>query len=266
MDLIEHNRRAWNKLAREGILWSRPVSSETIANARSGEWSVSLAGRDVPRTWLGELRGRDVLCLASGGGQQAPVLAAAGATVTSMDLSDVQLERDRMVAERDGLLIRTEQGTMSDLSRFDSESFDLIFMPVSVNAVPDIAPVWRECYRVLRTEGCLLAGFINPLVYLFEENDGSSPDMGLVVVHSLPFSEIDALDADARRATLENGSPFLWSHTLEDLLGGQLAAGFVFTHFQEGYREDERAPNISRFAATYFATRALKCPPSGRPR
>jgi SAM-dependent methyltransferase len=258
LDLIEHNRQAWNRLAEAGIPWSRPVSSEAIENARAGVWSVSLAGREVPRSWFGELDGRVVLCLASAGGQQAPILAAAGAHVTSMDLSDVQLERDRFVAERHGLNLRLEQGSMTDLSRFNDGSFDLVFLPVSVNAIPDVTPVWRECHRVLRKQGCLLAGFINPLVYMFEENDGSEPDRGIKLIHPLPFSELEHLSDDERKVALEDGSLILWSHTLETLIGGQLNAGFVITHFQEGYRSDKRAPTVNRFSPTYFSTRAVK--------
>lgn len=41
-----------------------------------------------------------------GGGQQAPVLAAAGADVVSFDLSDEQLRKDLDVAERENLVLR----------------------------------------------------------------------------------------------------------------------------------------------------------------
>jgi protein-L-isoaspartate O-methyltransferase len=84
-----------------------------------------------------------VLCLASGGGQQAPVLAAAGAHVVSFDLSDEQLRKDRDVAERENLLLRCVRGDMADLSALASASFDLIFHPVANVFVPDINVVWR---------------------------------------------------------------------------------------------------------------------------
>jgi 2-polyprenyl-3-methyl-5-hydroxy-6-metoxy-1,4-benzoquinol methylase len=258
VDLIEHNRRSWDRLAREGILWSKPVSSGVISDARRGEWSVSLAGHEVSRQWLGTVADRDILCLASAGGQQAPVLAAAGANVTSLDLSEEQLERDRLVAEREGLCIRLEQGTMTDLSRFSDFSFDLVFLPVAVNAIPEVDPLWRECHRVLRAGGELLAGFINPIVYLFEENDGADPNAGLEVVHSLPYSEFEACSEEHRQDNFARKSLFLWSHSLELLIGGQLNAGFVLIGFQEGRRSDERAPSINRYTSTYFSTRARK--------
>ena len=39
----------------------------------------------MPADWFGDLAGAPVLCLASGGGQQGPLLAAAGARVTVFD-------------------------------------------------------------------------------------------------------------------------------------------------------------------------------------
>lgn len=108
LDILEHNRRAWNRLSNAGIRWSQPVSAELIEEARQGRWDVSLAGRPVPRSWLGDVAGKNILCLASGGGQQAPLLAAAGASVTSCDISDAQLAKDRLIAERENLTIRIE--------------------------------------------------------------------------------------------------------------------------------------------------------------
>jgi len=83
-DVVEHNRRSWNRQAVSGDSpWCEPVDAAVIAAARRGEWAVILTPNiPVPRHWLGDLDGQRVLCLASGGGQQAPVLAAVGASVT----------------------------------------------------------------------------------------------------------------------------------------------------------------------------------------
>src|SRR5204862_6104831 len=126
-------------------------------------WQVVLTPtRPVPREWFGDLDGAPVLGLASGGGQQVPILAAAGARVTVLATPPGQLARDREVAEREGLEIRTELGRMDDLSRFADGSFALVFHPASNVFAPDIRPVWRECVRVLRPGGRLLSGFANP--------------------------------------------------------------------------------------------------------
>ena len=128
MNIQEHNSTAWDKLADENIEWSIPVSSEEIEKARRGEWEIILTPiKTVPREWFGDVRGKDILCLASGGGQQVPILAAAGANVTSFDNSAKQLEKDKFVAISENLEIRIEQGDAADLSRFAERNFRLDF-------------------------------------------------------------------------------------------------------------------------------------------
>ena len=104
-DPVAHNRAAWDREVDQGNEWTRPVEPDVIARARAGDWSVVLIGYEsVPHDWFpADLTGTKVLCLASGGGQQGPVLAAAGADVTVFDNSPGQLGRDEEVAVRDGL-------------------------------------------------------------------------------------------------------------------------------------------------------------------
>ncbi|EDV0150123.1 class I SAM-dependent methyltransferase, partial [Salmonella enterica subsp. enterica] len=123
-DFLTSNQAAWDKQAEQQQAWSTPVSAELIAAAKQGNWDVHLTPQPLPKTWLGDVKGKRILCLASAGGQQAPVLAAAGADVTVFDLSDKQLEHDRQVAQRDGLTLQAVQGDMRDLSAFADGTFD----------------------------------------------------------------------------------------------------------------------------------------------
>src|SRR5689334_16777389 len=129
MDILSFNRNAWDRQVENGNPWTVPVTPAQIEAARQGEWQILLTPtRPVPRTWFPQsLQGIEILCLASGGGQQGPILAAAGARVTVFDNSPNQLSRDRMVAERDGLDLNIVQGDMADLTVFADQSFDLIF-------------------------------------------------------------------------------------------------------------------------------------------
>ena len=138
MDIREYNRTAWNKEVERGNKWTVPVSEVMIATAKRGIWGILLTpSKPVPRAWFPDLEGLDVLCLASGGGQQGPILAAAGAKVTVLDNSPRQLEGDRLVAKRHSLHIALVDGDMADLSMFSEHSFDLIVHPVSNCFVPD---------------------------------------------------------------------------------------------------------------------------------
>jgi SAM-dependent methyltransferase len=257
IDIIKHNSAAWDREVDGLSDWTRPVSIETIERARRGDWSVVLTPtRPVPREWFGNIVGKDLLCLASAGGQQAPVFGAAGAIVTSFDNSAKQLEQDRFVAERDILQIRLEKGDAADLSRFADESFDLIFHPCSNHCMPALRPIWDECFRVLRSGGVLLVGFTKPEVFIFddleEERNGK-----LVLRHSLPYSDETSLTEQELRVKVERGVPLEFSHTLEEQLGGQTAAGFHITGLYEDHWHNPGRP-INRYMPAFVATRAIK--------
>ncbi len=261
MDIIDYNRRAWDQESRDGSAWCLPVGSGVIQAAREGSWSVILTPtKSVPPDWLGNVAGKDLLCLASGGGQQAPILAAAGARVTSFDLSEEQLNKDREVASRESLSLSCVQGNMADLSRFQAESFDLIFHPVSNVFVPDVSAVWKESYRVLKPEGILVAGFMNPCLFLFNHSEVEETG-SLVVRYRLPYNEPDSLNASEQARWRQSGRPAEFSHSLEAQIGGQLAAGFVLTGLYEDTWSDE-ATLFNRFAPVAIATRAIKPMPA----
>ena len=77
MEVRGHNREAWDRQVENGNEWSVPVGPEVIEAARRGRWEVLLTDtKPVPRDWFPEMAGADVLCLASGGGQQAPTFLA----------------------------------------------------------------------------------------------------------------------------------------------------------------------------------------------
>ena len=255
-DPVAHNRDAWDRQVERDNEWTRAVDADVIARARKGDWSLVLIGyKPVPRAWFPKkLRGLDVLCLASGGGQQGPVLAAAGANVTAFDNSPNQLAQDRLVAEREGLQIETVLGDMRDLGALKARSFDLVFHPVSNVYCPDLTPVWRECFRVLRSGGALLAGFMNPDLFIFgrEAEDG---DRALVVRHALPYSDLTHL-SKKELADLVGDQPLEYSHTLAEQIGGQIEAGFVITAFDEAPYHGESL--VTKYLPGYFATRAAQ--------
>ncbi len=259
MDVVKYNSEAWDSEVSGGENeWTRPVSTEDIACARKGDFSIVLTPNiPVPRDWFpDEFRGLDLLCLASGGGQQVPILAALGANVTSFDNSQKQLEQDQFVVDREDLSIRTEKGDAADLSRFGDKSFDLIWHPVSNCFMPEIQTVWNEAYRVLRRGGSMLSGFHNSLWYIFDRGKDQTMRV-LEVKHSLPYSDLTSISEEERRVIIEKNEPLDFGHTLGQQIGGQIDAGFVIAGFYEDYWNDE-ATTLNKFAPTFIATKALK--------
>ena len=259
VDSTKYNQRTWDGMVEAGNKWTQPVSAETIAAARTGDWQIVLTPfKPVPRPWFPQrLDDCSVLCLASGGGQQAPIMAAAGADVTVLDASPNQLGQDERVAARDGLDLTTELGDMRDLSRFDDGAFDLIVHPASNMFVESVLPVWKEAARVLKPGGSLLSGMANPVEYMF---DLAAWEQGrLEVRHRIPYSDVRDLDpTELKTLLLDQDEPVSYGHTLHDLIQGQIDAGFILAGFYEDKLGD--GP-LDAYIDSYFATRAIKLDP-----
>jgi len=257
MDILNYNSKAWDALGEQGDKWTIPADSNTIAEARKGNWSIQLTSvKPTPRDWFpDDLNGLNILCLASGGGQQGPVLAAAGANVTVFDNSERQLAQDSLVAERENLDITVVQGDMAELGCFEDASFDLIFNPVSNVFAENVIPVWQESARVLKTGGTLLSGFINPFGFVFDLEDYENGK--LTVRHKIPYADIRDLPEDQLRKLLtDDNKPVCFGHTLHDLIQGQIDAGLAIT----GFFEDKLGENdpLNDIINVLIATRAIK--------
>ncbi len=254
MDILKHNRKAWNKLVNEGYIWTKPATSIQIKEARNGNFRLLLTpNKPVPMKWFPKLKGKKVLCLASGGGQQGPILAATGAIVTVYDNSPNQLAQDQLVAEREKLPINLEQGDMRDLSRFKDESFDLIVHPVSNCFIDGINSVWKECYRVLKKGGSLLAGFCNPIIYIFDDDEWENNH--LVVKHKIPYSDLEQLSKEQLNKKIELNDTLEFGHTLMDQIDGQIKVGFLINGF---YEDKSVGDLLDPYINTFIATRAIK--------
>jgi SAM-dependent methyltransferase len=254
LNIRDYNRYAWNRQVDNKNKFTVPVDPQTIAAARRGEFSVLLTEtKPVPGEWFPPFQGLNLLGLACGGGQQGPVFSALGANVTIFDNSPAQLERDRHVAAREGLAIRTVEGDMRDLSTFADEAFDLVFHPVSNVFCPEVRPVWREAFRVLRHGGLLLAGFANPIYYMFGTH--ADEQKTLQVRYAIPYSDLNDLEPGELDICIEEGIPLEFGHSLTDLIAGQTDAGFLITGFYEDICPDSP---LSKYHPAYIATRAVK--------
>ena len=248
MNYQDINAATIDRWIEEGWEWGRPISHETYADALKGKWDVVLTPtKPVPHEWFGDLKGKKLLGLASGGGQQMPVFAALGAACTVLDYSEKQLESERMVAAREGYDIEIIRADMTKPLPFPDETFDIIFHPVSICYVEEVEPIFRECFRFLKHGGVLLSGLDNGVSYLVSEDEKS-------IINTMPFNPLK--NEEHRRQLEEQDCGMQFSHGVEEQIGGQLEAGLMLTHIYgdttgSGYLHDR---NVEMF----WATRAVK--------
>jgi SAM-dependent methyltransferase len=242
--VLEHNARAWDRLAERRAALAQPAVDEAFADPRA--W-LGAGGR----SWLpARLDGMHVLCLAAGGGKHGPLYAAAGARVTVVDLSPAMLELDRQVARERRIDFEILQASMDDLSMLAHGRYDLVIHPVSTCYVPDVAGVFREVARVTKPAGRYVSQHKAPasLQAALEPGAGGRYEL----VH--PQSLADPLPPAGPSRLRETGT-HEFIHSLSVLLGGICAAGFTIEDFCEPDHARPGAPVGS------FAHRASFVPP-----
>jgi SAM-dependent methyltransferase len=218
-EIAQFNLARWSALAAADAVFTRPWDDldESVARHRLDPDGV-----------LGELRGRAVLCLASGGGQQAPAFALLGATVTSVDLSPEQVERDRRAADHYRCSIDAQVGDMRDLSRFSESSFDVVWHSCSLGFVPDVREVFGEIRRVLRVRGIYVFMFANPFVLGMGTSDWTGDGYCLRDPY-IGGAEVNYADEGWVVEGAENAipPPREYRHTLGTVIGTLTEFGFV---------------------------------------
>jgi len=238
-ELAQYNQERWDALAEAQIIFSQPWLHLDRDSARK----VLVEQQGVTTAVLNQIAGKEVLCLASGGGQQSAAFGLLGARVTVFDLSETQLQRDREAAAHYGLTMRLIQGDMRDLSIFTANSFDFIWQPYSINFVPDPRPVFREVARIIRPGGLYRLQFANPFVQAIEEEDWDGNGYPL----NQPYVDgAEIIYADtAWTLRREDGSsvkvegPHEFRHALSVILTELAARGFVL---QGLWEDSDRTP------------------------
>lgn len=248
MDYQDINAETIDRWIEEGWEWGVPIDHASFLRARYGDWDVLLTPtRPVPHEWFGEIKGKKILGLASGGGQQMPVFAALGAECTVLDYSERQLESERMVARREGYSISVVRADMTRPLPFSDGEFDLIFHPVSNCYVREVLPIWKECFRVLKKGGVLLAGLDNGINYIVDGNEKA-------IVNRLPFDPLE--DPEQMKLLQDEDCGVQFSHSITEQLGGQLQAGFILTDIYEDTNGEGRLHELN--IPTFIASRAVK--------
>jgi SAM-dependent methyltransferase len=236
--IAQVNERHWDKMVEEGCGFTCPwldLDRAVLHQFASGE--LASPPEPLPEMYplsvLAGVEGTDVLCLASGGGQQSAVFGLLGACVTVVDLADGQLQGDRQAAAHYGYPVTTVQGDMRDLSLLGEASFDLVYQAPSLSYVPDVRVVYAQVARVLRAGGTYRVEFSNPATQFVDPDTWDGQGYRIAVPYAV------------RQIEKEGREAFDFRHFLKDIFNGLLAAGFCIREVEEApyhLQQDPQAP------------------------
>lgn len=239
------NEQIWDQLAQHGVLCSQPKSG---MDYKAAHQYLNRQG-----VYKEDLTGKQVLCLACGGGQQSIAFALLGAEVTVVDFSSEQLKRDQLVSKQYNKPLRIVKADMRDLSFCKDEEFDIVYQPYSLNYIPKVDEVFDEVARVLKPGGLYDLMVHNPYVH-GSWKDGCwgkewQPNelwQGKGYPIWQPYREgypIQTQDPNWNFNSPENKeirikSPQEYRHTMGTLLNGLIQRGLEICRYQEEVRDN----------------------------
>lgn len=257
-DIIEwidkRNSDAWDAEAANSSPFTVPISSEDLEALKQRGFPISLTGnRIVPPEWLGDLSGKQVLCLACGGGQQSILCSAQGARVTSIDNSKSQIDADRRTALAYGLEVTVIQASLHSLSELSLGQFDVVILGMGAQFIPNISVVMPMVAQLLEPGGIFISGFVNPHCYIFDwkehENDR------LVVRHRIPYSDIDSIDSEELSEIIGEKGPVEFGHSYEQVFSAITSNQLAICGFFEEFDQEDI---MGCYFPSYYCVRAIK--------
>lgn len=230
--------KPWLDLDVDAIHAYRDGKSDVVPMEHEGR----LPGNDpVDRIMTQDVQGKNVLCLAGGGGQQSAVFSLLGSNVTVLDLTPEQLEADQVAARHYGYEVMTIQGDMRDLSVFPDACFDRVYQPISTLFVPDLREVYSGVARVLKPGGLYSADYAVPLLYMAEDKgwDGA----GYTLYITQPYIRGAIFETEDEKLNFSGGeSCSEFHHLFSDIVNGLIDEGLSIRGVWENPRPHSGPP------------------------
>ena len=166
---------------------------------------------------LGDVKGKRVLDLGCGGGQNLIALARQGAQGIGVDFSDEQLRFARKLAEQEEVKIDFREGDVADLAILPADNVDVVISTMAFHYVDDLSRVFRQVHRVLRNGGTFVFSTMHPFNDLFKKT--TSGDTTIAYSHYESGAIVEARPS---------GSPLRrYHHSFSDIYNGLTRSGFA---------------------------------------
>jgi SAM-dependent methyltransferase len=222
----DSNRRRWNAGAAS---WAHRADTRGIW--RKAHLDPSLALHPAELKWLHDVAGKRVAVLGSGDHQAAFALAGLGAGVTSVDISERQIEIGRQCAAKLGLQVDFVRADAIDLAAFPDATFDIVYTGGHVAVwVADLRRYYEEGTRILKPDGLLIVSEHHPFRRVWRRSPNRL---------ELRFNYLDRGPHRSEAApdvlSGEHGEweQFLFRWTVADYISAVLDAGCRLVHAEE---------------------------------
>ncbi len=161
----EANRKGWDAVSAHWQAWV-----DANKDWRKSSTDPTIALDDQEMEVLGDPSGKQICVLGSGDNLVAFALSGLGARVTSVDISQQQLNIAAGRAKELGLDIAFVRADVTDLSALADETFDLVYTGGHVAVwISDLKAYYAEAVRILKTGGTFLVHEYHPFRRIWKE-------------------------------------------------------------------------------------------------
>jgi SAM-dependent methyltransferase len=170
----------------------------------------------------GDLKGRRVLDIGCGAGENAVTMARQGAHVIAIDVSSAQLALGRRFAETSEVRVEWHQGDAADLAFLRADSIDLALATGVVHEIEDLDRLFRQVHRVLRAGAPFVFSHDHPMRLAIgrDDNEPGGLPLGRLEVRRSYFDPAPII-------TTRDDEPLqVWPRTIADVFSGLHRAGY----------------------------------------
>ena len=165
-ELHEANRKRWDAASEQ---WARGADSRGLWRRCPSEPALVLSPKEL--AYLADVRGKRVAVLGSGDNQVVFALAGLGAAVTSVDISQNQLDVAERRAHELDLSVSFLRADVTDLAPIENSMFDIVYTGGHVAVwVSDLDLYYAGASRILRPNGLFIVAEYHPFRRVWRES------------------------------------------------------------------------------------------------
>lgn len=214
--------KQWNKISDSD--WYKSCRTDEVINAiiENPAGAFHPVTFTLLKAYLGGFKNKNILVPSSGDNHAVFAFYLLGATVTSSDISERQLDNAKIIADIHGWNINFILGNTMTLDSFDDNKYDLVYTSNGVFVwIDDLPSMFKNIYRVLKFGGIYISYDIHPFTRPFTDGD---PADRLRLIIEKPYNQTQA-----------SAHQFHWR--MQDLLNAVIESCLTIKQIEEMYPE-----------------------------